>query len=179
MRSSISSRFVAAVLAAVLWYAPAWAAQPPQAVHAVWVSREVHFTYQGFTTHYTCRGLKDSIVHLLSRLGARDLRVRDCPVRNQIVPFPAVRVTMRVLVPAAHGKGGPFVAAHWRRVRLYPSTYLSGNCDLMTEFRHTFLPLFAARNIQMDVTCVPNQRIVGNKLHADVLMPSQPGAAVR
>ena len=174
MRLSTSSRLAAAVLAAALWYAPTWAAQPPQAVHAVWVSRKLKFTYQGFTTQYNCRGLKDAITHLLSRLGARQLRVRDCPLENQIIPFPSVRVTMRVLVPSARGQDGPVVSAHWRRVRLFPSTYLSDNCDLMTEFRHTFLPLFAARNIEMDATCVPNHPIIGNRLYADVLVPDLP-----
>ncbi len=171
MRSTMSSRWVAAVLAAALWYAPAWAAQPPRTVHAVWVSRQLKFTYQGFTTQYNCRGLKDAITHLLARLGARKLRVRDCPLENQIIPFPSVRVTMRVLVPAAPAARGPLVSARWRKVRLFPSTYLSGNCDLMTEFRHTFLPLFAARHIEMDATCVPNQHIIGNSLYADVLVP--------
>jgi hypothetical protein len=174
MRCSIWSRWVAALLAAIVWSAPVWATQPAQTVRAVWVSRAVHFTYQGFTTHYTCSGLKNSIVHLLGRLGARDLRVSTCPIRNHIVPFPAVHVTMRVLIPAARGAAGPFVAARWRRVRLYPSTYLRGNCALMTEFRRTFLPLFAARNIEMDATCVPHRHIIGNKLYAEVLAASPP-----
>jgi hypothetical protein len=176
MRSSISSRLVAAALLAVLWYAPASAAQPPQAVHAVWVSRKLRFTYQGLTSRYNCHGLQVAISHLLTRLGARKLRVGGCPLENQIIPFPSVRVTMQVLVPATRGKGGSFVSAHWRKVRLFPSTYLSGNCDLMTEFRHTFLPLFAARNIEMDATCVPNQHIIGNRLYADVLVPDSPVA---
>ena len=182
MRSSIASRLIAAALFAVLWYAPAAAAQPPRAVHAVWVSRKLRFTYQGITSQYNCRGLEVAISHLLTRLGARKLRVRDCPLEDQIIPFPSVRVTMQVLVPATRGQRGPWVSAHWRRVRLFPSTDLSGNCDLMTEFRHTFLPLFAARNIEMDATCVPNQHIIGNRLYADVLVPDAPvkqGAADR
>ena len=118
---------------------------------------------------YSCRGLKNEISHLLTRLGARDLRVEECGVLDRPILFPSVRVSMRVLVPTAQGNREPSVAAHWRKVRLFPEMAESGSCELIGEFRHTFLPLFAARNVEMDATCVPHHPTPGNYLYAEVL----------
>ncbi len=171
MRHSTATGTVAALLTTLLLAAPASAATP-HAVNAVWVSRSVNFTYSGFTSRYSCRGLKTAITHLLDRLGARDLKVEECPVPERLIRFPSVHVTMQVLVPASGGKLRSVVAAHWHGVRLFPSTELSADCDLMTEFRHRFLPLFAPRTVKMNATCVPHQHIVGNALSAEVLAPN-------
>src|SRR5579884_669143 len=41
----------------------------PQA--AKWVKKKINFTYQGFTTHYSCQGLRDKVRDVLLQLGAR------------------------------------------------------------------------------------------------------------
>ncbi len=175
MRALTSSRLVAAIPAAALWCAAVSAtpqAQPTlstPAVAAAWMPRHVQFVYRGSTSLYSCRGLQNEIAHLLTRLGARDLRVEACGVLDRPILFPSVRVTMRVLVPAGQGNGGPSVAAHWRKVRPFPEMAESGSCELIGEFRHTFLPLFAARNIEMDATCVPHHHTPENHLSAEVL----------
>jgi hypothetical protein len=182
MGARTASRWLAAILTATLWYAPARAAPAPPAgaagsVPAVWVTRHVEYVYRGTTALYTCEGLKSEIEHLLARLGARHLQVRECGVTDRLIMFPSVRVTWQALVPAPPGEGAPTVAARWRRVRLFPQMRGGGSCELIEEFRRTFLPLFAARHIDMSATCVPHHQVPGNHLYADVLTadPAAPG----
>lgn len=148
-------------------------------VEAVWVPRHVSFVYQGFTTHYSCDGLRGKIRDMLLKLGAHDLNVRafGC-TRLGAEPFPGVRVTMRVLVPAssAHDhEAGPVVRAHWQSVRLMaPNAGLQeqGNCELIEQFKETFLPLFTTRHIDYQSNCIPHQITLGTHLSAEVLMPT-------
>ena len=174
---------VVLVVGTLLGLLPALAAVP-ESVTAVWVPREVRFVYQGFTTHYSCDGLREQIRHMLSTLGARDLKVRafGCTRMVGIEPFPGVRVNMQVLVPAAseHGKeAGLAVAAHWRNVVLMPGNAgleEQGNCELIEQFKETFLPLFATRHIRYQSNCVPHQLTLGTHLSTEVLMPDvKPG----
>ena len=145
---------------------------------AVWVPRHVSFVYQGFTTHYSCGGLRDTIRAMLSKLGARDLEAREfgCVSRG-VETFPGVRVAMRVLVPAssAHDHGAsPPVPAHWQNVVLMAPNagpQEQGKCELIEQFKETFLPLFTTRNIDYQSNCVPHQLTLGTRLSAEVLMP--------
>lgn len=172
--------------AAVLLAQPAPAA-PQRSVEAVWVPRHVTFVYQGFTTHYSCDGLRDEIHRMLSKLGARDLKIRTqgCVRLVGVEPFPGVAVTMQVLVPAAseHGsKGEHPVPAHWRNVVLMPSNAgfeQQGNCELIEQFKETFLPLFAPRHISYQSNCIPHQLTLGTHLSAEVLTPDATAAKGR
>lgn len=154
-------------------------AVPSGGAHAVWAAREVSFVYRGFTTHYSCDGLRAQIKGMLSKLGARDLRVRSygCTSAVGVEPFPGVRVTMQVLVPASlqHGaKAAPLVAAHWQNVVLmaeHASHQEQGNCELIEQFKQTFLPLFTTRHISYRSNCVPHQLTLGTHLSAEVLIP--------
>ena len=71
---------------------------------AVWTQKEVQFTYMGFTTHYTCDGLRDTVREMLLQLGARkdDLKVYEqpCSRPDRPDPFPGVKIKMSVLQPA-------------------------------------------------------------------------------
>src|SRR5512146_1276991 len=154
-------------------------------VEAVWVTHGVNFVYQGFTTHYSCDGLRGKIREMLSKLGARGIEVRafGC-TRTGVEPFPGVRVKMQVLDPASSehdGKAAPLVAAHWQNVVLMApvaSLQEQGNCELIEQFKETFLPLFTTRHIDYHSNCVPHQLTLGTRLSAEVLMPdaaSTPG----
>jgi len=150
-----------------------------ESVEAVWVPRHVSFVYQAFTTHYSCDGLRESIRDLLARLGARDLKVQAYGCTSfGIEPFPGVRVTMRVLVPAASThdhEAGPVVRAHWQNVVLMPSNaelQEQGNCELIEQFKETFLPLFTTRHIDYQSNCIPHQLTLGTHLSAEALMPN-------
>ncbi len=185
MRAATVSRAVLAALAAIVLssLAPALAAPPP--VQAAWVTRHVQFVYQSFTTRYTCGGLRSEIVHLLSRLGARDLRVRTvgCVRAEGPEPSPGVDVTMQVLVPAAQAAAGsPRVAAHWRKVVLISGMAdldQAGNCDLAEQFHRTFLPAFATRKVVLHASCVPHQLDLGTYLSAQVLFADSPAPRKR
>ena len=165
---------------------PALAA-PQAGVEAVWTPRQVTFIYQGFTTHYSCDGLRDKVREMLSSLGARDLKVRPqgCTRLVGVELFPGVRVTMQVLVPASSEQGkkvGPVVAAHWQNVVLMPrngSVEEQGNCELVEQFKETFLPLFTTRDISYQSNCIPHQITLGTHLSAEVLKPDAEPARSR
>lgn len=172
----------AAAAATLLACLPALAAAN-DAVAAVWVPKSSHFIYQGFTTRYTCSGLRDEIRSMLTRLGARDLHVREVPCGTPPgvpSPFPGVAVKMRVLVPASSPQAASYksvgapVQAHWKNVVLMPANAGfedQGNCELIEEFKESFLPLFTTRKVKYQSTCVPYQLTLGTHLSAEVLMP--------
>lgn len=149
------------------------------AADAVWASRHVTFVYQGFTTHYSCDGLRDQIRGMLAKLGARHLEVRTygCTRLVGVEPFPGVRVTMEVLVPASSqhtNNAASSVPAHWQNIVLMPNNAglrEQGNCELIEQFKETFLPLFTTRHISYQSNCVPHQLTLGTHLSAEVLIP--------
>lgn len=171
--------FRATIVASVLIGPMTGIAAPERAADAVWVPRHVTFVYQGFTTHYSCYGFRDKIRDMLSKLGARRLVVRayGCTRLTGVEPFPGVRVTMQVLVPASsqHARNGASsVAAHWKQVVLMPENAdprEQGNCELIEQFKATFLPLFTTRHIAYQSNCIPHQLTLGTHLSAEVLMP--------
>ncbi len=175
---ALSLAITAAVAGAVLGTLPA-AAAAHGGIEAVWALRRVTFFYQGFTTRYSCGGLRDQIRHMLRKAGARHLEVREygCSKPVGVDPFPGVRVVMQVLVPVSseHGdKAGPVILAHWQRIVLMPSNAgfeEQGNCELIEQFKVTFLPLFTTRRISYGSNCVPHQLTLGTHLSAEVLMP--------
>jgi hypothetical protein len=114
MRNLVAgTSMLATLVSGVLLCGPASAvgadvAQSPagQAQAAVWTPKQFRFVYQGFTTRYSCDGLRDKIRETLLRLGARkdDLHVTETPcagLGGRPTPFPGVSVRMSVLVPAS------------------------------------------------------------------------------
>jgi hypothetical protein len=174
--------------------APAWgakeggqpagdAASAPKEM-AVWTPKEVQFTYMGFTTHYSCDGLKDDIREMLLQLGARksDLKVYEQPCSgspDRPNPFPGVRIKMSVLTPAPSTETDltQMVQAQWKTVKLpYRETGINaaGQCELLEQFKQKILPLFTTRNVDLVASCVPHQLSpLGTKLQADVLVTNQ------
>ena len=157
-------------------------ASPPE--FAVWTQKEVQFTYMGFTTHYTCDGLRDAVRDMLLQLGARksDLKVTEQPCSGQPDrpnPFPGVRIKMSVLqpAPAQIGSDTQVVEAHWKPVKLpYRETGINaaGQCELLEQFNQKIMPLFTTRNVDLHATCVPHQlEPLGTKLQAEVLVTDQ------
>ena len=183
----IVSRLTSAAAAAALLAAVPAMAAAQDSVSAVWVPKEVKFVYQGFTTYYSCDGLREKIRSMLQKLGAQDLQVQQYSCVRPTGPtlFPGVRVKMRVLVPASSAeatkaKSAPApVPAHWQNVVLMPTAAPldeEGNCELIEQFKETFLPLFTTRNIKYGSTCVPHELILGTHLSAEVLMPPSKAA---
>ena len=97
MSLRVVSRLAAAAVAATLLAAVPALASAQDTVAAVWVPKHTHFVYQGFTTRYSCDGLRDKVSSMLRKLGAQDLEVREQPCTSAgggPDPFPGVRVKM-------------------------------------------------------------------------------------
>jgi hypothetical protein len=163
--------------------APAVAAD---AQSAVWAPKELRFTYQGFTTHYSCDGLREKVRAALLALGARkkDLSVQEwgCSTPSgRPDPFPAVSIKVQVLQPvvAATAADATRVAAHWKAVDLRldrDPLSQSGDCELLEQIKQSILPLFSTRNVEYSSNCVPHQLSAGGtRLRAEVLVSDAPG----
>jgi hypothetical protein len=166
--------------------ASAGAAPPDDAAQpAKWLRREVNFTYQGFTTQYSCGGLRDNVVAIFKALGARpgdlDIGPTPCAARgtSEISLSPGVRGSMWVLVPATPEeiqRGDPqIVRAHWHNVDLLQTRRLDtrrgANCELLEQTKRYLLPLFTTRNLEFTSSCVPHQTSLGSmSFRVEVLM---------
>src|SRR5580704_5914285 len=151
--------FASIVAVGSLFLAPAvWADSIDGGQSATWAQKEFTFTYQGFTTKYSCDGLHGKMRKILLQLGARkeDLKISDrgCSGRSGVPdPFPGVAVKMSVLVPAdaaAASGGGPTVPSHWKAVQLKldnESLSEAGECELVEQVKQKVLPLFTTRNV--------------------------------
>lgn len=182
IRLRLVSRLASAAAAMTLLAAVPTLAAAQDSVAAVWAPKQIQFVYQGFTTHYSCDGLQDRVRTMLEKLGARDLKVRQfgCVRPSGPTPFPGVQVTMQVLIPADSAAASkdrnpaPPVQAQWKAVELMPENASydeQGNCELIEQFKRTFLPLFTTRNVKYSSTCVPHQITLGTHLSAEVLVP--------
>jgi hypothetical protein len=174
---------VAAVVAAFLC-APAWAARDEGGQSAVWTPKELQFTYSGFTTKYTCDGLRDRVKTILLALGARkdDLKVVESPCSgdpDRPDPFPGVKIKMNVLKPTDQPPtpDGQIVTAHWKQVDLLKGQFgidAAGDCELMEQVSQKILPLFTTRNVDLQASCVPHELSpLGTRLKAEVLIADQ------
>jgi hypothetical protein len=192
LRTPLLTATVAVVAFGALLAAPAWGAEEggrqgseaaPKEL-AVWTPKEVQFTYMGFTTLYSCDGLRDDVREMLLQLGARkdDLKVYEMPCSgppDRPNPFPGVKIKMSVLTPAPSTESdvSHMVQAQWKTVKLpHRETGINaaGQCELLEQFKKTVLPLFTTRNVDLVATCVPHQLSpLGTKLQADVLVTNQ------
>jgi hypothetical protein len=176
----------AAVVCAVC--APLWAAETGgtapatgEPASAVWTDKELTFVYQGFTTRYSCDGLRDKMRGVLLDLGAdkKTLKVQELGCSSPAGrpdPFPGVRVKMRVLQPASgNSDDKQTVSAHWKPVDLKlrdSFTTDSGECELVEQIRHKVLPLFTTRNVELKTNCIPHQATaVRPSLKLEMLWP--------
>ena len=160
--------------------AVAAAADDSAAQSARWQQKELRFTYMGFTTHYSCDGLRDEVKEILRQLGARaDMQVYEygCTANfGRPDPFPSVRAKFSVLVPAdAKVRSDQVVPARWRTVSLKLGSGAldaSGQCELIEQAKQHILPLFATRNLNFSSDCFPHQiTIRGAALTVDVMEP--------
>jgi hypothetical protein len=162
------------------------ATQPVQP--ALWTPKELRFVYTGFTTKYSCDGLREKIRKVLLELGARkdDLAVNQAGCAGdpgRPTTFPTVSIKMNVLQPAPAPPPGanapPAVPARWQLVDLTKSRdplNVAGDCELIEQIEHTILPQFTTRNLEYRSSCVPNQLQLGTYLKVEALLPETPPA---
>jgi hypothetical protein len=151
---------------------------------AAWKKHEVDLLYMGFTTRYSCGGLKSKVKLLLKHLGARDdikILERGCEFGYQYVAdFPRLEITFyapELPEPGARAVGTPVLGV-WKPVvikRNSPRGLEMGDCELVEIFRDRVIPRFLTRNVAGDINCIPHQ-LVGNRidLRFEVLTGLQP-----
>ena len=172
--------------------APVASAASAGAPAAHWVQRKLDFTYMGFTTKYTCDGLRDDVRELLVALGARkkDLQIHSTGCTKLIgpEPFPGVSATFWVLVPVTPedvGKVGEGAAeaTQWQNVNLLTVTQVAndqGQCELLEQLKNDALRLFTTRNLHFRATCVPHQITPGDiEFTVETLRPAPPAAPAK
>jgi hypothetical protein len=187
VRSAIRVMALAGAVAAGAVSA-AQAADTAGAPAAHWVQRKLDYTYMGFTTHYSCDGLRDNVRELLLALGARkrDLEIQSvgCTRLTGVEPFPGVRAKFWVLVPVTPDEGGKagdtlVPATQWQTVDLVRDQrgYATdrGQCELLEQIKRQALPLFTSRNLNFHSSCVPHEITVGDiQFSVDVLKAARP-----
>jgi hypothetical protein len=177
----LAAQLTTAAIFAFFAYSSVRAESADDGQSAVWTQKEFKFVYQGFTTKYSCDGLRDKIREILLTFGARkDMQVNDWGCAgNSGVPdaFPGVAVKMNVLEPADAAKAAaaePAVASHWKSVKVRldrSSVSEAGECELVEQVKQKILPLFTTRNVDFRNMCVPHQLTPGGtQLSADVLI---------
>jgi hypothetical protein len=107
MRRSWKGGWIAGVLCALPALAAAQAATPSAdaaaTVNAVWVERDVTFTYMPLTSYYSCDGLRDKVRWILKELGAKPgfkVVARGCIEVQGPEVFPGVRIVAAFPAPA-------------------------------------------------------------------------------
>lgn len=144
----------------------------PEEAAAAWKKHEVDLPYMGFTTRYTCSGLKSKVKLLLKHMGAREdikIRERGCEYGYQFVAdFPRLKLEFyapELPEPGTRDVGEP-VLGIWKPVAIRknsPRGLEMGDCELVEIFRDRVMPKFLTRNVQGDVNCIPHQ-LVGNRI---------------
>lgn len=136
-------------------------------VAAAWQRHEIEFTYMGFTTRYSCEGLRDKLGALLKASGARPgfiVSRSACSTTGpgQVTDFPRMRLTFEsAAIPASGSRGtGQPTLARWKPVSLsrrQPRQLEAGDCELVEQFVDRVLPAFTTRALQADIHCIPHQ----------------------
>ena len=158
-----------ALLPALLLARTSLADEPPTAAAAdrgVWQKHEYSFAFLGFTSTYSCDGLADKLKVLLIAAGARhDAKSRPGACASgfgRVDKFARAELTFYTLAPVGNDTPADSqrVAAVWRPVSFAdhsPRELALGDCELVEQFRNSVLPMFATRNVENKVTCIPHQ----------------------
>lgn len=173
MRLILASLFGA--LSCVMPGAELSAADP---VEATWEAHQMRFHYSGFTTDYTCTGIKSKLRLLLRTLGARDdVKVTGACGGELNRPYPFYNLTLAfaIPVPAEGVATGETFPAQWEPVRIgynKPRDLAWGDCELVEQFRDQVLPLFPLQQLDDRTRCTPGRHNVGSpSMDLTILMP--------
>ncbi len=141
-------------------------------VAATWKRHEIDLVYMGFTTYYSCGGLKSKVKLLLKHIGVRpDIKIveRGCEYGFQhVADFPHLKITFYAPVvpePGSRDVGEPVLGV-WKTVsikRNQPRGLEWGDCELVEQFRDRVLSKLTMRNVTGDVNCIPHQ-LIGNRI---------------
>ena len=174
--------YCSVALIAALLASPVVSAGEP--VAAVWQAHQVEFRYSGFTSHYSCEGIRTQMRVLLRAVGAHDdMRIEgSCGEIDHLPPrFHNLKLAFSVPVPApGGGSPGETFPAEWREVRITrgePRGVDWGDCELVEQFARQVLPVFNPAQLEEDVACPPRRRSLGrSRLRMMLLMPATPAS---
>jgi len=167
------------------------AADDPTVVSAVWIERDVQLHYMGFTSYYSCEGLRGQVRSILKELGARPgfkVTARNCinltgpewsPIVRIVAAFPVEATpevlaelerdaSKRELVARVQGKSATEATAQFpartKRVEFRSggmSFLQDGDCELMEQMRDRVFGPLGVKVIDSSVHCSPRQVWLG------------------
>jgi hypothetical protein len=141
-------------------------------VAATWKRHEVDLLYMGFTTYYSCGGLKSKVKLLLKHIGVRpDIKIveRGCEYGFQhVADFPRLKIVFYAAeIPESGSRDvGEPVLGVWKTVsikRNQPRGLDWGDCELVEQFRDRVMSKLTMREVTGDVNCIPHQ-LIGNRI---------------
>jgi hypothetical protein len=161
------------------------AASDSTAAPGTWVDHEYRFPSMTFTSTYSCNGLIDKVRLLLKTSGARVKSVQPLCSNGYGMPdrLAQVDIHFSTLQPAsgtANGSASASSTGVWKRVQLSPNRPYDlglGDCELVDRFRAVLLPMFAARDVQNNLRCIPHQLTTPFGLSFEVFAPASAAAA--
>src|SRR5579862_4355765 len=160
--------------------APAAAGTASAPAPGTWVDHEYRFPSMTFTSTYSCNGLIDKVRLLLRTSGARVGKIQPLCSNGYGRPdrLAQVDVHFSTLQPASgsdNGSAGAGSTGVWKRVQFginRPYDLQSGDCELVDRFRAVLLPMFAAREVQNNLRCIPFQDTGPFGLSFEVFAPA-------
>jgi hypothetical protein len=135
---------------------------------AVWKETEFKFSYHGFTTSYSCAGLKYKVRLILAELGARAnprISTTGCEIGGGVAIAPSVHVLAAFpeALPAGGADAQSF-AAQTDVVTLSPRQPRGlemGDCELVEQLRDSVFAQIGSRVLAENTACVPHQANLG------------------
>jgi hypothetical protein len=154
-----------------------------QPAMAVWKERELNFAYHGFTTTYSCDGLKYKLRIILEALGARPgfkVLTSGCEIGGGVARFPRARMQVAFPEPLSAGvsETGMFPAG-MATVTIRPRNpreLEEGDCELVEQVRDSLLPEIGVRVLKDDTACVPHQKSLGRPLLVVEILRAEPAS---
>lgn len=149
-----------------------------QSVQAQWQQQELHFSFMGLKTAYSCDSLEDRLEQLLQELGARpDVKVRatGCAPK-QISGMITAHINVNMPVDAGAAGSGPSFAAQRKTVTLAAHSdgrrVGSGDCELLEQVRRQVLPALKLQVVKDELRCFPGAESLGDRtMEIAVLVP--------
>lgn len=170
-------------------------------IEAVWKTQHIRFVYRGFSTLYSCSGLRTTLERVLVNVGARDsirLQAYTCDDQSAVMafqltiesPVEATPENVRelttydshdALVATLHGErlrsaeDLPRFPAVWRTVSFARDRQMKltpGDCELVQEVRRQILPKMSVHIIRDNVRCSPLGQIAPPQLTVSALVPA-------
>lgn len=154
-----------------------------QTTPAIWKEKEFRFSYHGFTTSYSCAGLKYKVRLILTTLGARPnpkIHTSGCEIDGGVAFSPRVHVfaAFPESLPPGTEDVGSF-AAQTEVVTLSPRRpqgLESGDCELVEQLRDHVFPEISSRVLADNTACVPHQMNPGRPfMQLEVLRSADAG----